>query len=123
MDRITILVVVGAMALLVSILELVRRRKLEEQYSLLWLGMAVGLVVLSFTRTVWDWVLPSLGIAYPPTALFMAGFIALLLILMHFSTVVSKLTHQNRKAAQEIGLLRWKLDELEKQLNDRHPAP
>lgn len=123
MDRITILIVVGALLLLVSILELVRRRRLEEQYSLLWLGMAVGLVILSFTRSIWDWVLPSLGIAYPPTALFMAGFVALLLILMHFSTVVSKLTNQNRQAAQEIGFLRWKLNELEKKLNDTPPTP
>jgi hypothetical protein len=123
MDRITLLIVVGAVLLLVSILELVRRRKLEEQYSLLWLAMAVSLVALALTRTVWDWVLPSLGIAYPPTALFVAGFIALLLILMHFSTVVSKLTHQNRQAAQEIGYLRWKLNELEKKLNDQQPTP
>ncbi len=122
MDRITILIVVGAVALLAIVLELVRRRRLEEQYSLLWLGTAVTLVVLAFTRTVWDWVLPSLGIAYPPTALFMAGFIAMIMILLHFSTVVTKLTHQNRQAAQEIGLLRWKLAELEKQLHDGKQA-
>jgi hypothetical protein len=41
------------------------------------------------------------------------------MILLHFSTAISKLTRQNRQAAQEIGLLQWKLNELEKQLAQR----
>ena len=119
MDRITISIVLGSLALLLIVLELVRQRKLEEQYSLLWLATAASLVLLALTRNVWDWVLPSLGIAYPPTALFVAGFVAMMMILLHFSTVISKLSRQNRQAAQELGVLRWKLAELEKRLNDR----
>lgn len=119
MDRITVFIVIGAIALLLIVVEMVRRRALEESYSLLWLGTTVGLVILAFTRPIWDWALPSLGIAYPPTALFMAGFIAMIMILLHFSTVVSRLTRQNRQAAQELGFLRWKLAEMEKQLNGR----
>jgi len=119
MDRITLSIFLGALALLFIILELVRQRKLEEQYSLLWLATAASLVLLALTRNVWDWVLPSLGIAYPPTALFVAGFVAMIMILLYFSTVISKLTRQNRQAAQELGVLRWKLAELEKRLNDR----
>lgn len=121
MDRITLLIVVGAVALLVVVVELVRQRKLEEQYSLLWLATTASLVALALSRSVWDWVLPPLGIAYPPTALFVAGFIAMIMILLHFSTVVSKLTRQNRQAAQELGFLHWKLSELEKQLHGRDP--
>lgn len=118
MDRITLSIFFGALTLFFIVLELVRQRKLEEQYSLLWLATAAGLVLLSLTRSVWDWVLPSLGIAYPPTALFVAGFVALMMILLYFSTVISKLNRQNRQIAQELGLLRWKLAELEKRLND-----
>lgn len=121
MDRITISVVIGALGLLIIIIELVRQRRLEEQYSLLWLATAVTLVVLALTRNVWDWMAAQVGIAYPPTALFVAGFVAMIMILLHFSTVISRLTWQNRQAAQEIGFLRWKLNELEKRLGERSP--
>lgn len=117
MDRITVSITFGALVLLVFIVELVRQRRLEEQYSLLWLATAVILVALAVTRDLWDWLAVSVGIAYPPTAMFVAGFVALIMILLYFSTVVSKLTRQNRQAAQEIGMLRWKLAELEKRLN------
>jgi hypothetical protein len=112
-DRITIAIIVGAVALFVIVLDLVRRRKLEEQHSLLWLAAAAGLIVLSLTRDMWEQLVLNIGIAYPPTALFIALFVAMILILLHFSTVISRLTRQNRKAAQQIGLLEQRLRELE----------
>ncbi len=115
-DRLTLTIIIGALGLLFIVVELVRQRRLEEQYSLLWLGTAFGLVVLSVSREIWDRLALSIGISYPPTALFIAGFVAMMMILLHFSTVVSRLTRQNREAAQQIGLLQWKLQELEKRL-------
>jgi hypothetical protein len=115
-DRITVSITLGAIVLLVFIVELVRQRRLEEQHSLLWLAMATALVVLAFTRDLWDWMAVQFGIAYPPTAMLVAGFVALIMIMLYFSTIVSKLVRQNRKAAQEIGILRWKLAELEKRI-------
>ena len=53
----------------------------------------------------------------PPTALFIAGFVAMIMILLYFSTIITKLTQQNRQAAQQLGLLEWKLHELEKRLS------
>lgn len=120
-DRLTLSIIIGSLGLLFIVIELVRQRRLEEQYSLLWLGMALGLVVLSVSREMWDRLALNLGISYPPSALFIAGFVATILILLHFSTVVSRLARQNREAAQQIGLLQWKLRELEKRL-EQAPA-
>lgn len=119
MDRITLSIVIGALVLLVIVVELVRQRRLEEQYSLLWLGAATALVVLAISRDLWDKLAIAVGIAYPPTALFIVLFVAMIMILLHFSTAISKLTRQTRQAAQEIGLLQWKLNELGKQLAQR----
>lgn len=118
-DRITIAIIGGALGLLAIVLELVRRRRLEEQYSLLWLGTALALLILAVTRNVWDSFALAIGVAYPPTALFIVGFVGMMLILLHFSTVISKLTRQNREAAQQIGLLQWKLRQLEKRLDEQ----
>ncbi len=117
-DRLTFSIIIGALGLLFIVIELVRQRRLEEQYSLLWLGTALGLVMLSVSRDMWDRLALGIGIAYPPTALFIAGFVAITLILLHFSTVVSRLARQNREAAQQIGLLQWKLRELEKRFEE-----
>ncbi len=118
-DRLTLSIVIGAFGLLVIVVELVRQRKLEEQYSLLWLGMALGLVALAVSRDVWDKLALSIGIAYPPTAMFMSGLVAVSLILLPFSTVISRHSRQNRQAAQELGLLQLRVRELEKQLDAR----
>ena len=112
-DRITLAIIVGAVVLFVIVLDLVRRRKLEEQHSLLWLAAAAGLIALSLTREMWEQLVLNIGIAYPPTALFVALFVAMIMILLHFSTVISRLSRQNRKAAQQIGLLENRLRELE----------
>jgi hypothetical protein len=122
MDRITLFIILGAFVLFIIIVELVRRKKLEEQYSLLWLGTASGLIVLAFTRPWWDAWIVAIGITYPPTALLVAGFVAVIMILLYFSTVISKLTQQNRQAAQQIGLLELKLHELEKRIDEQRPS-
>ena len=121
-DRLTLSIVVGAAALFLIVLELVRRRRLEERYSLMWLATAAGLVALSLTRDLWDKLAVDIGIAYPPTALFIAGFVAMMMIMLHFSTVISRLTRQNRKAAQQIGLLELRLRELEAQQKQSHES-
>lgn len=120
-DRLTLFIVFGSVVLLALVVELVRRRRLEEQYSLLWLFAAAALVALALSRNLWDKLALSVGIAYPPTALFIAGFVGMLMILLQFSVVISRLTRQNREAAQQIGLLQWKLNELEERLKRQSP--
>jgi hypothetical protein len=97
--------------LLLLILELVRRKRLMERYALLWLFSTFGLLVLS----VWSGLLNSLaslfGISYPPSALFAVAFGVVLVLLVHFSLAVSRLSDQNKVLAQHIGLLQQRLEE------------
>ena len=113
-DRLTLLVFVAALGLLVLVLEMVRRRALAEKYSLLWLVMSVVILLLAIARPALDRIAPILGIYYAPSALFVAGFVGLLVILLYFSAVITKLTREARIAAQQIGILRERVDELEK---------
>ena len=116
-DRLTLLIFVAALGLLVLVLEMVRRRALAEKYSLLWLIMSVVILLLAIARPALDRIASILGIYYAPSALFIAGFVGLLVILLYFSAVITKLTREARIAAQQIGILRERVDELEK---DRH---
>ena len=111
MDLLKILAVVGSVALLVVVVELIRRGKLKERYSLLWLLAGGILLFLSLSRGVLDSIARLLGIFYPPSFLFLLAFFFLLLITLHFSVVISGLSEKNRKLAQEIALLRQEIRE------------
>ena len=118
LDRITLVGLVISIGALLLVLELVRRRKLREDYSLLWLLTAISLIVLSASRPLLDSVAALLGIVtYPPAALFLVAIVFTLFILLHFSTVLSRLTRENKEIAQQIALLRWELTETRRQLD------
>lgn len=111
MSRIQLVSIMGAGVFVLLILEMVRRRALREQYSLLWLLTGVALLVFGVWRRLVDVVGAALGIYYPPAALILifGGFF--ITILLHFSTVISKLTLQNRTLAQRLAILEWRLEQ------------
>lgn len=123
LNRVVIVMTVGPIALLLMVLEMVRRRRLREDYSLLWLATAIVLVVLALWRDSLNAIARLFGIAYPPTALFVIGMGFLLLILLQFSIVITQLARQNKQAAQHIALLNQRLHALESQLEERATPP
>jgi len=115
MARVEIIALLGSLSLLALVVELVRRRKLSEAYSLLWLMTAVILLILSLWRGLLDVLAGLLGIFYPPTALFIVGFGFVLLILLQFSVLASRLSDENRRVIQRLAILDWRLRRLEEQ--------
>jgi hypothetical protein len=103
--RIQIVSVVAAVGLLVVVLEAVRRRRLLERYALLWLFSAIVLLVLAIWRDLLEVLARTVGIASPPNALFFVAFAFVLLLLLHFSLTVSRLTDQSKLLAQRLALL------------------
>ncbi len=109
MDLLKILAVAGSGAILVVVVELIRRGKLKERYSLLWLFAGAVLLILSSSRYLLELISRAIGIFYPPSFLFLLAFFFLLLITLHFSVVISGLSEKNKKLAQELALLRQEL--------------
>lgn len=110
--RIQILSILGSLALLGFIVELLRKRKLREEYSLLWLGGALAFLVLSIWRGLLTRLSFAIGVAYPPAALFLALIMGAYLMLLHFSLVFSRLAEKSRLQAQEIALLKHEIERL-----------
>jgi hypothetical protein len=109
--RVSIFAVIASVLLLLVILELVRSRRLRERYALLWLLTAVVLLVLSAWRGLLGTLADAVGIYYPPSALFVLGSLFILGVLLHYSTVISRLSDQNTILAQRLALMEAKLDE------------
>jgi len=104
--RVSIAASVACVLLVLVVLELIRSRRLRERYALLWLLTGVVLLVLSAWRSGLDTIAGWLGVeTYPPAVLFAVALLFILAVLLHYSTVISRLTDQNILLAQRLGLL------------------
>jgi hypothetical protein len=107
--RVSLIAAIAAALFLLVIFELIRGRRLQERYALLWLVTGGVILVLSVWRDALRLVAEQLGIAYPPSALFVVGFLFILVVLLHYSTVISELSERNVRLAQDIALVEERL--------------
>jgi hypothetical protein len=102
--------IIASLALVVVVLELIRSRRLRERYALLWLLTGIVLAVLSAWRDGLNTIARWVGIrSYPPAVLFAVGILFILAVLLHYSTVISRLSDQNTLLAQRLALLEAEL--------------
>lgn len=107
-----ILVLSISIALVLFVVELVRREKLKERYSLVWLITVFGILIITINDRVVLVVMNYFGILVPSNMLLFAGVIFLVLISLNFSVKISAITDRTRLIAQELALLREELKTL-----------
>jgi hypothetical protein len=113
--RLQIVAIVGALGLLVLVLELVRRRALMERYALLWLASSLVILVLAVWGDALTVLARQLGIVSAPNALFFVALAFVLFLLLHFSAAMSRLTDQSKVLAQRQAILEQRLSEVEQE--------
>ncbi len=101
-----IFAITAALFLLVLIFELVRRRKLKEEYSWLWLLTGVSILVLTLWYDLLLMLTSAIGAKVATTTLFIAAVMYLILITLHFSVRISSLSDQVKKLVQELAILK-----------------
>lgn len=116
--RIQLVAIIGAGVLLLTVLEMVRRRRLMERYALLWLLSAIVLLALAVWRSALASISHAMGVIYPPNALFFVAIGFIILLLLHFSSAVSRLSDQSETLAQRQALLDERLRRQEKPTGD-----
>ena len=110
--KVSIIASVASLLLLLVVFELIRSRRLRERYAILWLVTGVVLLVLSVWREALNTIAGWVGVTtYPPAVLFAVATIFILLVLLHYSTVLSKLADQNVILAQRLALLESRLEQ------------
>jgi hypothetical protein len=110
--KLQLLAILASGALLAIVFELLRRRRLIERYALIWLGSSLVLLSLAVWSGLLDKLADAMGIAYPPNALFMIAFGFVLLLLLHFSLAISRLSNETKVLAQVVARLDRELREL-----------
>jgi len=112
-SRLQLVAIIVTAGLLLFVLELVRRRRLMERYSLLWLLAAIVLLLLAIFGDLLSKFSTALGIATPSNALFAAAIGFLVLLVLHFSTTISRLTDESKVLAQRLALAEERLHRLD----------
>ena len=101
---------VASFTLVLVVLELIRSHRLRERYALLWLVTGLTLTALSAWRDGLNTIAGWVGVrGYPPAVLFAVGILFILAVLLHYSTVISRLSDQNVVLAQRLALLEDRL--------------
>jgi len=109
-----LLAIIGSIALLLIILELIRRKYLRERYALTWLIAGSLFLVLSIRVDILYHISNFIGFSVPVNALFFFGILFLILIVLGLSVITSRLSEKNKILTQELALLKKRVSDLEK---------
>ena len=119
MQIIQLISITISIVLFCIVIDFIRRGMLKEKYAILWLGLTASLWLFSVWTELLDRLALMVGVAYAPSLLFFIAFIFLLLIILHYSVVISILTDKGKTMAQEIALLKEALREVREELSKR----
>jgi hypothetical protein len=120
-DRIQIVALAVSATLLVVVMELARRRKLTEEYSILWIVSSLALLALSLRREMLDGAAGWLGVHYPPVLLLLALIVTVFVASLCFSVVVSRQRQQIERLIEETAVMAAELRELRATLAKSNP--
>lgn len=114
MRPIIVIVILAALAIAATVLVYLRRQRIREEYSLLWILMGAGIVVFAIFNDLVGSVARTLDVAYEPSLAFFLGFCFTLLLLFHYGLEISRLSEQNKMLAQELGLIELEVRTLQR---------
>jgi hypothetical protein len=114
MDPIQLIAILVSVGLLATVLELVRRQKLTEEYSFVWIVCALALLFFSVARRLLDIAALAVGIHYPPAALLLVLIVFVFLASVSFSVTASRHRQQIERLIEDAALLEAEVRELRK---------
>jgi hypothetical protein len=98
-----------ALAVLAFMVELLRRRQLQEKYAILWLAVSIVILPMAFFPPIINNVAEALGIKSGVSLVLFLGIVFLLMVTVHLSWEVSRLEEETRTLAEDLALLRSEL--------------
>lgn len=114
-DKIQWLGIIFSLIILLSVFFLVRERLLKEKYSLIWFVIGLFMLIVSLFRNLLDGFSDLIGVYYAPSAFFSLLIAGAYLLLLNMSVSISHLKAQNKALTQELGLLRLRMEERERE--------
>ncbi|MFG2002431.1 DUF2304 domain-containing protein [Spirillospora sp. NPDC048911] len=104
---------IGAAIALFVIFEMLRRRRLREKYAITWVVLAVFIVLIAAFPGILTWAADLTGVQVPANLLFFGASLLLLAMNVQLSSEVSRLEDKVRTLAEELGLQRLRIEQIE----------
>jgi hypothetical protein len=114
LSRTQIVAAFGAVLLALYVLDLVRRRKLSEEYSLLWVIASLVIAVLGFSTPLLVWISRVLGVVWEASTVFAFGLAFAIAMLLYLSLKLSRLGFENHALTRDLALLRHDFEQLKR---------
>jgi hypothetical protein len=114
----TVAGVLAGLLVLILTIELLRRRQLSEKFAVLWIVISVAAMFFALFPEALLWISRTLGFQVPANLLFAVAALVLLAVSMQLSLEVGRLGDRAQRLAEEVGLLRLRVEELEAQQED-----
>lgn len=108
--KVQVISIVASVAVMAFVFQLIRKRKVREEYAILWFLASLALIVVSAWRGSLDVAARLLGVAYPPSVLLLAAIGLGFAAAIHFSISLTRLSEQNVRLAQDLALLRLRIE-------------
>jgi hypothetical protein len=120
LSRTQVITALGAVLLALFVLDLVRRRRLSEEYSLLWVMATTVIAILGFSTPLLTWITRALGFMGESSTTFAFGLAFSLAMLLYLSLKLSRLGFENHALTRDLALLRHEVESLRR---DRGETP
>ena len=117
-----ILAIVISLLFLSIIVEMVRRRRLQEQYCIIWLVLGISMLVFGLWHDALVLLTKLIGAGLTSSTLFFFGIAICLLLNLQASFHLSRNATHIKNLSQEVALLRLQLHEKEEMLADGQPS-
>jgi hypothetical protein len=104
---------IGAVITLLIIFEMLRRRKLREKYAVFWVFLALVVALIAFVPDILRWTAHHVGVKVPANLLFFLSGLVLIGVAVQLSAEVTRLEDRSRTLAEDLAILRQRVEELE----------
>ena len=109
-DAARFMAIAFSFALVATVLWMVRRGSLREEYTPIWMAVAFSLLLVSLRMEILHTLTRALGAWTTSSTLFFLGLFFLVLICLNYSVRFSRTSIQLKNLAQEVALLRAELE-------------
>lgn len=115
--KLQIILAVALLIVFILLINQVRKEKLDLKYALPWMTLLVGLLIIDLFPGITEWLAGVMGITLPINMLMLLGLAFSVTIIFFLTAMMSKEIDKQKQLAQELGLLRKRVAELEKNAN------
>ncbi len=114
--KLQIILAVALLLVFILLVNQVRKEKLDLKYALPWMTLLVGLLIIDMFPGITEWLAGVMGITLPINMLMLLGLAFSVTIIFFLTSMMSKEIDKQKQLAQELGLLRKRVAELEKRI-------